>query len=170
MICRLEFFVSHPCRALDAFLSKYLYPYVIARKKEVRIEGQILLRGFPIIEVMEGSSVTIQNNVTLDSRNRGYHINLHSPVKLLADRPGAEICIGENTRIHGSCIHAQQRIVIGRNCLIAGNCQVFDGGGFIHIQGADDGQALQGASGRAAGDLKRIDIRDKSASHNIAQP
>lgn len=69
------------------------------------------------------------NNVTLNSRNKGYHINMHSPVKLYADRPNAEIIIGDNTRIHGTCIHAYEKISIGKNCLIAANTQIIDGSG-----------------------------------------
>jgi acetyltransferase-like isoleucine patch superfamily enzyme len=54
---------------------------------------------------------------------------MHSPVKLMADRKDAVIEIGDNTRISGSCIHAYKKITIGRNCLIAANCQIIDGNG-----------------------------------------
>ncbi|EML0281075.1 acyltransferase [Vibrio alginolyticus] len=37
--------------------------------------------------------------------------------------------MGANTRIHGTCIHAYESITIGKNCLIAANCQIFDGSG-----------------------------------------
>ena len=47
----------------------------------------------------------------------------------MADRENAVIKIGENTRIHGTCIHAYKSIEIGKNCLIAANCQIFDGNG-----------------------------------------
>lgn len=48
-------------------------------------------------------------------------------MKLFANvNSDAKIIIGDNTRIHGSCIHAKKRIQIGKNCLIAGNCQIFD--------------------------------------------
>ena len=70
--------------------------------------------------------VIIGNNVTLSSRNKGYHINMHSPVKLFADRQNAIITIGANTQIFGTCIHAYEKIIIGENCLIAANCQIFD--------------------------------------------
>jgi len=56
-------------------------------------------------------------------------VSLFAPVKLFARIPGASIVIGDNTRIHGSCIHSQSSISIGRNCLIAGNCQIIDGSG-----------------------------------------
>lgn len=87
------------------------------------------LRGLPLVEVHKDAALMIGDNVTLNSRNAGYHLNMHSPVKLFADRAGATIVIGDMSRIHGSCIHAYERIEIGKYCLIAANCQIFDGNG-----------------------------------------
>lgn len=129
MIHQLKLLLIHPFRTFNYILNKYLYPIIITSKNGVKIKGQIRLKGLPIIDLSEGASITIENNVMLNSRNRSYHINLHSPVKLFADRPGAEITIGENTRIHGTCIHAYKKVSIGRNCLIAANTQIFDGSG-----------------------------------------
>jgi len=61
--------------------------------------------------------------------NRNYHINMHSPIKLMADMSGATIEIGSQSRIHGSCLHAWASIRIGKGCLIASNCQIFDSSG-----------------------------------------
>ena len=47
----------------------------------------------------------------------------------MCDVEGAQINIGKNTRIHGTCIHAFKRIDIGQDCLIAANCQIFDSNG-----------------------------------------
>ena len=54
---------------------------------------------------------------------------MFAPVKLFSKVIGSKIEIGDNTRIHGSCIHAQKSISIGKNCLIADNCQIFDSSG-----------------------------------------
>jgi len=94
------------------------------------------IRGWPIIDIHLGAKVVIGANVTLNSRNRGYHTNMHSPVKLVADRVGAQIIIGDRTRIHGTCIHAYKSVTVGRNCLIAANTQIFDGSG--HDLSLDD--------------------------------
>jgi acetyltransferase-like isoleucine patch superfamily enzyme len=98
-------------------------------KKRLILEGEISLKKMPIIEIHKQSKIILGNNVRLNSRNATYHINMHAPVKLMADRPGAIIKIGENTRIHGTCIHAYKKISIGKNCLIAANTQIFDGSG-----------------------------------------
>ncbi|MFH2108108.1 MAG: acyltransferase [Chrysiogenia bacterium] len=90
---------------------------------------RITFHGKPIIDICNGGKVIIQDDVLLNSVNRGYHVNMFSPVKLFADRPGATITIGKKTRIHGSCLHAYCSISIGQRCLIAANCQIIDGSG-----------------------------------------
>jgi len=100
-----------------------------------RIQGlhlgeRVVFDGFPIIEIASGGHVTIGNNCFINSVNKRYHVSMFAPVKLMVDLPGAAITIGEQTRIHGSCLHAySSSINIGRRCLIAGNCQIFDGNG-----------------------------------------
>lgn len=126
---RVGFSLLHPISTADDMFNEYVYPAIITRKEGLNIKGRVILRGLPLIEITEHASIIIENNVTLNSRNKGYHVNLHSPVRLFVDRPGAEIRIGENTRIHGTCIHAWKRISIGRGCLIGGNTQIFDANG-----------------------------------------
>ena len=117
---------------LNAVVTKIKSRYfrlLLNKKKGLRIHGNITVYGKPIITIRNNASIVIEDNVTLNSQNWGYHINMHSPVKLFADRKNACIQIGENTRIHGSCIHAYESIIIGKNCLISANCQIFDGQG-----------------------------------------
>jgi len=119
-------------RVLGALIVKGTHLLVNLRlwcDKRVVLQSMVTIIGKPIIDIRANARLTIGRNVTLSSRNSGYHINMHSPVKLLADRPGAQIIIGDNTRIHGTCIHAYDKIEIRRNCLIAANCQIFDGNG-----------------------------------------
>ncbi len=85
--------------------------------------------GTPLLAIGRGGSVRLGDDVVLDSSNRGYHANMFAPVKLVAEVPGAEIEIGEATRIHGTCIHARRSVRIGKRCLIAANCQVLDSDG-----------------------------------------
>lgn len=101
----------------------------LSRKKNIRRMGSLNIYGRPLVDIHEDCELVIGDNVTINSRNKGYHVNMHSPVKLFADRDGAKICIGKNTRIHGSCLHAYSLIEIGENCLIAANCQIIDGNG-----------------------------------------
>jgi acetyltransferase-like isoleucine patch superfamily enzyme len=89
----------------------------------------VKFRGLPLIQISQGGRIAIGDGVVLNSLNRNYHLNMYGPVKLMADRPGARIEIGEQTRIHGSCLHAYALISVGKRCLIAANCQIIDGNG-----------------------------------------
>jgi len=119
----------HPLRTMRIITSRFLFPYMISLRKGISIEGPIIVRGYPLIELAKGARIVIGSNVTLNSSNRGYHLNMHSPVKLMADKAEAMISIGANTRIHGSCIHARESITIGNNCLIAANALIVDSSG-----------------------------------------
>jgi acetyltransferase-like isoleucine patch superfamily enzyme len=90
------------------------------------IADSVVFKGKPIILISNGGMIQIGKGTLLNSSNTGYHINMHSPVKLFADREGAIIKIGERTRIHGTCIHAYRSVVVGDRCLIAANCQIMD--------------------------------------------
>jgi acetyltransferase-like isoleucine patch superfamily enzyme len=95
----------------------------------VAIDSGVVIRGVPSVCRDRQAKITIGRGVLLNSSSRGYHLNMFSRVKLLADRPGASIVIGEMTRIHGSCVHSQASVSIGRRCLIAANCQIMDASG-----------------------------------------
>jgi acetyltransferase-like isoleucine patch superfamily enzyme len=95
------------------------------------IEKHVKLHGFPTINKVKSAKIFLSKNVTINSSNIGYHINMHSPCKLIADRQNAIIQIGKNTRIHGTCIHAFNSITIGENCLIAANTQIIDANGHL---------------------------------------
>ena len=106
-----------------------LYKIRISSRQNIEIEEGLVIKGLPLIDIKEGSRLHIGAGVMLNSKNRDYHINLHSPVKLFAEGKGAEIKIGDKTRMHGACIHAFKSVVIGKGCLIAGNCQIIDSNG-----------------------------------------
>jgi len=107
----------------------FYYNFQLLLNRNISTDGRVQIKSMPIVDIRTGARLAIGSNVTLNSNNRSYHVNLFAPVKLFARIPGANINIGDNTRIHGSCIHAQSSISIGRNCLIAGNCQIIDGSG-----------------------------------------
>jgi acetyltransferase-like isoleucine patch superfamily enzyme len=86
----------------------------------------VVFNNAPIIHIINDAEIILEDEVMLNSSNFGYHINMFKSVKLLADGKNAKIVIGKNTRVHGSCIHAQKLIRIGKNCLIAANCQIMD--------------------------------------------
>lgn len=102
------------------------YAASLSLVRGLELEDDVYFKGMPSIRITRGARIRIGRGVMINSSNAGYHVNMHSPVKLLADRPGASIEIGEETRVHGSCIHAYNAISIGKRCLIAANCQIID--------------------------------------------
>ncbi|MEI7035754.1 acyltransferase [Fulvimonas yonginensis] len=113
-------------RALAKHAYRSYYTLRLSRIRGLHLGDHVLIKGKPHIAIARGASIHVGRSAVLNSSNAGYHLNMHSPVKLMADRPGARIHIGEQTRIHGSCIHAYRSVSIGRRCLIAANCQIID--------------------------------------------
>lgn len=120
-----------------------VYGYLINRliraylKRSNRHFGRnTYFKKIPLIETHRDAKIVLGNNVVINSNNKGYHVNMFTRCKLMADRPEAYIEIGDRTRIHGSCIHAYSKISIGKDCLVAANCQIIDANG--HTPSFDD--------------------------------
>jgi acetyltransferase-like isoleucine patch superfamily enzyme len=120
--------ISIPLK-IPGYVRRKFFVWRMSIKANIDVRGKIILDGIPIIDISKGARLEISNNVSLGSTNRGHHINIYAPVKLFADRDGACIRIGENTRLSATCIHAYELVSIGRNCLIAANCQIMDNSG-----------------------------------------
>lgn len=103
----------------------------LARDGRVQLPERFEVRGAPIVEIVPGARLEVGEGVLLDSSQRGYHVAMWGPVRILADRPGAVVRIGDGTRVHASGIHAEESVSIGRRCLIAANCQLFDSNGHV---------------------------------------
>lgn len=109
--------------------AKIKYKLMLKRLNKIKslsIGPGVSFRNEPVIIAHENSTIKIGKNTLINSRSEDYHLSIYAPSKLMADRPGASITIGENCRIHGTCIHAFKSISIGNNCLIAGNVQIID--------------------------------------------
>lgn len=108
-----------------------LYSFFRAIKyKNVRIIG------VPLLNIARNARLLLGERVTLNSFNDDYHVNMNSSVKIYIENQGSLVDIGDDTRIHGSCIHASKKIIIGKRCLIAANCNIVDSNG--HRVSLDD--------------------------------
>jgi acetyltransferase-like isoleucine patch superfamily enzyme len=105
------------------------------RRAGHEVGARLRVRGRPLLQLEPGATLMIGSDVLLDSRNRGYHAQMTGPVKLVCGSAG-RIFIGDETRIHGSCIHARAAISIGRGCLVAAGCNIIDSHG--HPLSMDD--------------------------------
>ncbi len=129
MVKKLVFSViNNPRYYYQGFVSK-LFVMWFSRKDRIKIGTRSKIVGAPIIDIGWGCFLEIGENVLLNSKNRGHHVNMLGPVKIFTDEKDAVIKIGDNTRIHGSCIHARESITIGKNCLIGANCNILDSNG-----------------------------------------
>ena len=119
--------IEDPIYCIVLFWS-YFYRISIAVRSTVTIGKKLCLKGWPVIETINGGTVTIGNNVTLYSTKRHYFALLDGPVRLFAEDCG-KIDVGDNTRINGATIHARKGVYIGKNCLIAANTSIVDSNG-----------------------------------------
>ena len=125
MVMNLILFFNKIRNTINTTVFRWIY----TPRKNVKLHNGLRINKWPLIRVHRNASIVLSDNVLLNSSNHSYHINMHSRVKIMCDVEDAEIYIGKNTRIHGSCIHAFKKIHIGNDCLIAANCQIFDANG-----------------------------------------
>jgi acetyltransferase-like isoleucine patch superfamily enzyme len=104
--------------------------YIARLFYRINIAGKCKVIGVPIVNITHHSGqLFIGKNVTLNSYNFDYHANMTAPVKVFIEGEDSSIHIGDDTRIHGTCLHARKRITIGKRCLIAANCNIIDSNG-----------------------------------------
>jgi len=106
-----------------------LLRYYISSIYGVRLGNGVIFRNKPFLVKHHLAKIIIGKGTIINSSNRNYHLNMFQKCKIYADRADALITIGENCRIHGTCIHAYSKITIGDNCLIAANTNIIDGNG-----------------------------------------
>jgi acetyltransferase-like isoleucine patch superfamily enzyme len=121
--------INDPFKIISYFLGMTYFCLLSFFDKRIKVGKRLKIFGIPLIDIRGNCSISIGDNVFLNSRNKGYFAGLYGPVKLFVDGENAFIKIGNNTRIHGVCIHAYKSIEIGDNCLIAGNTTIVDSDG-----------------------------------------
>lgn len=77
------------------------------------------------------NKLSIGENVYLRSSSNGYHAGMPFPTTILVDLNGAECEIGDNCRINGAYLHAQKKIVVGKNSVIAAGVNIIDSNGHV---------------------------------------
>lgn len=116
-------------RILDRLVSELAKLY--CKIKHINVGEGVRFKGVPKLLKHDKAIIKFGRRTFINSSNRNYHINMHSKCKLHAVAAEAVIEIGEDCRIHGTCIHAIKGIKIGNNVLIAGNTQIIDSNGHI---------------------------------------
>jgi len=116
---------------ISIFTSK-IYLFLFFRfKKGLSIGKKTQIDYKTIIRVWNGGVVIVGYNCYLRSNKRGYHAGMPFPATLFVDKKNALIKIGDNCRINGAYIHAQKKITIGNNCVIASGVNIIDSNGHL---------------------------------------
>lgn len=80
---------------------------------------------------IEKNKLIVGENVYLRSNSHNYHAGMPFSTTILMDKAGSECVIGDNCRINGTYIHAQKKIIIGKNSVIAAGVNIIDSNGHI---------------------------------------
>jgi acetyltransferase-like isoleucine patch superfamily enzyme len=75
------------------------------------------------------NKLIIGDNVYLRSKSKEYHAGMPFNTTILIDIKGASCEIGRNCRLNGVYLHAQKKIVIGKNTVIASGVNILDSNG-----------------------------------------
>ncbi len=86
----------------------------------------LLLKGMPVIYNRSGALLKLGDCVTIKSSFMSNLVGLYSRTIIVTRAPGAEIIIGDNVGISGTTIYAREKIEIGENTCIGGNCKILD--------------------------------------------
>ncbi len=88
----------------------------------------VVFNGFTICYAFKDSKITFKQGKRTTTINSSFYSNLLGLYQrsIIVARYGGEIEIGEGCGISGSTIYAMQKIHIGNNVLIGGNCKIID--------------------------------------------
>ena len=112
-------------------LSRILKRYILKLTRSNIIYGKNVIIDLKTVIINNGNILKLGTNVYLRSVSKGYQAGMPFPTSILLDVKGAEVKIGDNSRINGAYIHAQKSISIGRNCVIASGVNIIDTNGHV---------------------------------------
>ncbi len=100
-------------------------------RRGLQVAPTVRAVGRPDIRLAPGARIDLATGVVLNSSPAQYHAGMFSRVTLIADKSGATLSIGEDTRINGAIIHAQSSVSIGRRVLVAAQATILDSNGHV---------------------------------------
>lgn len=114
--------------AIWDYMLSMLHTLFLSMKSNVCIgKGSLIYRCTVInCKSVKKGGVYIGENCRLGCSPKEYHAGMPFFTKLLCDTKNAKIVIGNNCRINGAYIHAQDCIKIGNNCVMASGIHIID--------------------------------------------
>ena len=118
-------------RIISHVLSK-IHTLLLSMKRGVSIDLSSVIYYKSKITNHTGK-VQIGKSCKIGTSPINYHGGMPFPTTLLCDGDRSEICIGNNCRLNGVYIHAQKKIVIGDNCVMASGVNIMDSNGHLTL-------------------------------------
>ena len=94
--------------------------------KRVEVGSGFLSNGWPVIKNIQGATITIGEDVTLNNESKYNPIGIIQPCVINTVCPDALIVIGNRVGISGSTISAATSIVIGDDTLVGSGVLIMD--------------------------------------------
>lgn len=110
-------------------LSKMHTKLLVLRNKNISLGRNTVVHYKSHIVSKSKEKIIIGENCQIGRSARNYHAGMPFYTEILNDGEKSEITIGDNCRINGAYIHAQKRIVIGNNCVMASGISIIDSNG-----------------------------------------
>jgi acetyltransferase-like isoleucine patch superfamily enzyme len=113
--------IRHGIRAL--FSSFWIWEL---RARGVSCRGRLHIYGHPVISRHPNSTITLGQEVTLDSSRRANPLGGTTPCVLRTLAPGARLEIGDSAGMSSSIVVAGHSIEVGAHSLIGAGCMIVD--------------------------------------------
>lgn len=110
-------------------LSKMHTKLLVLRNKNISLGNNTLIHYKSHIINKSKGKVKIGENCQIGRSARNYHAGMPFHTEILSDGEKSKITIGNNCRINGAYIHAQKRITVGDNCVMASGISIIDSNG-----------------------------------------
>ncbi len=98
------------------------------RNIEIGANSKVYYRSI-IVNKSKRGGVKIGEGCTIGRKAKGYHAGMPFYTTLLNDGNDSHIIIGDNCRLNGAYVHAQNNITIGNNCVLAAGISIIDSNG-----------------------------------------
>jgi acetyltransferase-like isoleucine patch superfamily enzyme len=100
--------------------------HLICNVKGVKIGGNVVFNGLPLIRRYENSRILIGDNCRFNSAKNSVQIGLQRPCTFVTLRKNSEIIFGNSSGATGVVLLAAKKILIGNNVLIGANSTIMD--------------------------------------------
>ena len=98
----------------------------IWKSKNIKLKSNISFLGIPIIQNFINARITIGKNCLLCSDSKYTALGVSHKIIIRTLNQNAEIIIGDNVRMSGTCICAAKSIIIGNRCVIGSDVIIAD--------------------------------------------